>query len=140
MRLVTYHDSSLKTGVLVGSDVVMAGEGGVGEMLRSGGLPSAPPTGDAVSPSSLTLLPPVPDPGKIICLGLNYRQHAEEAGIEAPEVPTFSPEWANALAAPGADVPLPSYSAKVDYEADGAFVIARRRRRIGAEKARAAVA
>src|SRR3954465_11269087 len=135
MRLVTYHDSSLKTGVLVGSDVVMAGEGGVGEMLRSGGLPSAPPPGDPVPRSSLTLVPPVPDPGKIICLGLNYRQHAEEAGIEAPEVPTFFPKWANALAAPGADVALPAYSDKVDYEAEVAFAIGRRCKDVAAADA-----
>jgi 2-keto-4-pentenoate hydratase/2-oxohepta-3-ene-1,7-dioic acid hydratase in catechol pathway len=74
----------------------------------------------------LTLLPPVPRPGKIICLGLNYRSHAEEAGIDAPEVPTFFAKWANALAAPGADVALPGYSEKVDYEAEVAFVIGRR--------------
>jgi 2-keto-4-pentenoate hydratase/2-oxohepta-3-ene-1,7-dioic acid hydratase in catechol pathway len=74
----------------------------------------------------LLLLPPVIDPGKIICLGLNYRSHAEEAGIEAPEVPTFFAKWANALAAPGAEVALPAYSEKVDYEAEVAFVIGRR--------------
>jgi acylpyruvate hydrolase len=72
------------------------------------------------------LLPPVPQPGKIVCLGLNYRAHAEEAAIEAPEVPTFFAKWANALAAPGADVALPSWSSKVDYEAEVAFVIGRR--------------
>ena len=58
-----------------------------------------------------------------MCIGLNYRSHAEEAGIEAPEVPTFFGKWANALAAPGGEVPLPSYSEKVDYEAEVAFVI-----------------
>jgi 2-keto-4-pentenoate hydratase/2-oxohepta-3-ene-1,7-dioic acid hydratase in catechol pathway len=114
------------SGVLQGSDVVVAGEGGLGDLLRSGSLPAAPPDGDVVPLSSLLLLPPVTDPGKIVCLGLNYRSHAEEAGLEPPVVPTFFAKWANALAPPGADVPLPAYSEKVDYEAEVAFVIGRR--------------
>ena len=126
LRLVTYSDGSVHSGVVVGSDVVKAGEGGVGDLLRSGSLPTAPPSGDAVPVDSVQLLPPVADPGKIVCLGLNYRSHAEEAGLEAPVVPTFFAKWANALAAPGADVPLPSWSSKVDYEAEVAFVIGRR--------------
>jgi 2-keto-4-pentenoate hydratase/2-oxohepta-3-ene-1,7-dioic acid hydratase in catechol pathway len=72
------------------------------------------------------LLPPVFDPGKIVCLGLNYRSHAEEAGMEAPVVPTFFAKWENALVAAGEDVSLPSWSKRVDYEAEVAFVIGRR--------------
>jgi 2-keto-4-pentenoate hydratase/2-oxohepta-3-ene-1,7-dioic acid hydratase in catechol pathway len=69
------------------------------------------------------LLPPLPDPEKIICIGLNYRSHAEEAGLDAPETATFFAKFRNALAAPGVDVPLPRYSDRVDYEAEVAFVI-----------------
>ncbi|MEA2411978.1 MAG: hypothetical protein QOC77_2539 [Thermoleophilaceae bacterium] len=98
----------------------------MGELLRRGELPAAAPSGEAVPLSSVRLLPPVVDPGKIVCLGLNYRSHAEEAGMEAPVVPTFFAKWANALAAPGADVALPAWSSKVDYEAEVAFVIGRR--------------
>jgi 2-keto-4-pentenoate hydratase/2-oxohepta-3-ene-1,7-dioic acid hydratase in catechol pathway len=127
MRWVSFERSgTIYSGVLVEAGVVEAGEGGVGEFLRSGSLPSVPPDGEPIPLSSLRLLPPVTDPGKIVCLGLNYRSHAEEAGIEAPVVPTFFAKWANALAAPGADVPLPAYSDKVDYEAEVAFVIGRR--------------
>jgi 2-keto-4-pentenoate hydratase/2-oxohepta-3-ene-1,7-dioic acid hydratase in catechol pathway len=114
------------SGVLVDTGVVPAGEGGLGERLRSGSLPDAAPDGEPVPLSSVCLLPPVVDPGKIVCLGLNYRSHAEEAGIEAPEVPTFFAKWPNALVASGVDVPLPSWSSKVDYEAEVAFVIGRR--------------
>jgi acylpyruvate hydrolase len=127
MRLVSYErGGAVFSGVLVDAGVVEAGEGGVGALLRSAGLPQKPPTVDPIPLDSVALLPPVVDPQKIVCLGLNYRSHAEEAGIEAPEVPTFFAKWPNALAAPGADVPLPSYSQKVDYEAEVAFVIARR--------------
>jgi 2-keto-4-pentenoate hydratase/2-oxohepta-3-ene-1,7-dioic acid hydratase in catechol pathway len=72
------------------------------------------------------LLPPIPDPEKIICIGLNYRSHAAEAGIDTPEEPTFFAKFRNALAAPGATVVLPEASEKVDYEAEVAFVIGRR--------------
>src|SRR4051795_12368450 len=127
MRLVSYErGGTVYAGVLAGAGVVEAGEGGVGALLRSAGLPSAPPVGDTIPVEEGTLLPPVLDPQKIVCLGLNYRSHAEEAGLEAPSVPTFFAKWPNALAAPGADVPLPAYSQKVDYEAEVAFVIARR--------------
>ena len=74
----------------------------------------------------VSLLPPVPDPDKIICIGLNYRQHAAEAGQEPPESPTFFAKFRNALAAPGAEVALPKASEKVDYEAEVAFLIGRR--------------
>jgi acylpyruvate hydrolase len=79
--------------------------------------------GDGVPVEDVSLLPPIGHPGKLICIGLNYRGHAEEQGIEAPETPTFFAKFANALAAPGATVPLPPWSRKVDYEAEVAFVI-----------------
>jgi len=72
------------------------------------------------------LLPPIPDPQKIVCVGLNYRSHADEAGIDAPASPTFFAKFANALAPAGATVTLPGASEKVDYEAEVAFVIGAR--------------
>jgi 2-keto-4-pentenoate hydratase/2-oxohepta-3-ene-1,7-dioic acid hydratase in catechol pathway len=78
---------------------------------------------DGVPVEGLELLPPVTRPGKILCIGLNYRAHAEEQGAEPPETPTFFAKFRNALAAPGASVPLPEWSQRVDYEAEVAFVI-----------------
>ena len=78
---------------------------------------------DGVPVLGLELLPPVTRPGKILCIGLNYRAHAEEQGAEPPETPTFFAKFRNALAAPGASVPLPAWSDSVDYEAEVAFVI-----------------
>src|SRR5436305_11436662 len=127
MRLVSFErGGTVFAGVVSEAHVVEAGEGGVGELLRRGGLPSAVPAGEAAPVDSVRLLPPVVDPSKIICLGLNYRSHAEEAGLEAPSVPTFFAKWPNALAPAGAEVRLPEYSEKVDYEAEVAFVIGRR--------------
>jgi 2-keto-4-pentenoate hydratase/2-oxohepta-3-ene-1,7-dioic acid hydratase in catechol pathway len=72
------------------------------------------------------LLPPVPDPGKVIGIGLNYGSHAEETGRAPPEHPTFFAKFATCLCGPGDEVPLPSFSDKVDYEAEVAFVVGRR--------------
>jgi 2-keto-4-pentenoate hydratase/2-oxohepta-3-ene-1,7-dioic acid hydratase in catechol pathway len=81
---------------------------------------------DGVPVDELRLLSPVTRPQKIICIGLNYRAHAEEQGAEPPATPTFFAKFRNALAAPGATVPLPGWSERVDYEAEVAFVIADR--------------
>jgi acylpyruvate hydrolase len=78
---------------------------------------------DGVPVDGLRLLSPVTRPGKIICIGLNYRAHAEEQGAEPPETPTFFAKFRNALAPPGATVSLPPWSERVDYEAEVAFVI-----------------
>jgi 2-keto-4-pentenoate hydratase/2-oxohepta-3-ene-1,7-dioic acid hydratase in catechol pathway len=141
MRWVSYlRGGSVYAGALVDRGVVEAAEGGVGELLRSGPLPAAVPPGEPIPLSSVQLLPPIVDPGKIVCLGLNYRSHAEEAGLEPPVVPTFFAKWANALAPAGADVPLPAWSSKVDYEAEVAFVIGRRCRNVAEADALSVIA
>ena len=81
---------------------------------------------DGVPVEGLELLPPLTRPGKILCIGLNYRAHAEEQGAEPPATPTFFAKFQNALTPPGATVRLPPWSDKVDYEAEVAFVIADR--------------
>jgi len=85
------------------------------------------------------LLPPIPDPQKIICIGLNYRAHAEETKQEVPSVPTVFAKFANALAAPGATVTPPVASSKVDYEAEVCVVIGRRLANVGPDEALAGV-
>jgi 2-keto-4-pentenoate hydratase/2-oxohepta-3-ene-1,7-dioic acid hydratase in catechol pathway len=96
----------------------------LGEALE-GGTEAAP-----LSLAEVELLPPIPDPEKIVCIGLNYRSHAAEAGIEAPESPAIFAKFRNALASPGTTVRLPAASRKVDYEAEVAFVVGRRASRV----------
>jgi 2-keto-4-pentenoate hydratase/2-oxohepta-3-ene-1,7-dioic acid hydratase in catechol pathway len=96
-------------------------------LLRGGLLDEVQaPSGEGVPADSVALLPPIGDPGKIVCIGLNYRQHAAEAGIEAPEQLTFFGKFANALAAPEATVSLPDGTEKVDFEAEIAVVVGAR--------------
>lgn len=126
MRLVSYDaGDGPRAGVLTGDGVADAGRS-VLELLRGGALDSLEPAGETVPLESVKLLPPVLAPEKIVCIGLNYRSHAEESGLEPPETPTIFAKYRNALAAPGSDVKLPAYSSKVDYEAEVAFVIGRR--------------
>ncbi len=81
----------------------------------------------------VTLLPPVAYPSKIVCIGLNYRSHADEQGAEPPATPTFFAKFRNALVGNGATVKLPT--PKVDYEAEVAFVIGSECREVAEEDA-----
>jgi 2-keto-4-pentenoate hydratase/2-oxohepta-3-ene-1,7-dioic acid hydratase in catechol pathway len=105
-------------------------------LLRGGLLPEVTATeDDGVPVKGVELLPPIGRPGKIICIGLNYRAHAEEGGLDPPETPTFFAKWPNALARPGGTVKLPEWSEKVDYEAEVAFVIGERAKDVSEEDA-----
>jgi 2-keto-4-pentenoate hydratase/2-oxohepta-3-ene-1,7-dioic acid hydratase in catechol pathway len=73
-----------------------------------------------------TLCAPIPDAHKIICLGLNYRDHAEETGQEIPAAPMWFAKFANSLSGSGQPIVLPAAHAEyVDYEAELALVIGR---------------
>jgi 2-keto-4-pentenoate hydratase/2-oxohepta-3-ene-1,7-dioic acid hydratase in catechol pathway len=79
---------------------------------------------DARTPlDTVKLLAPLPDPPRIFCVGLNYRDHAVESKMEIPKVPTVFLKLASALVGPGATVELPSISSQPDYEAEFACVI-----------------
>jgi len=90
--------------------------------------------------SEVRLGPPVPDPGKIICLGLNYRDHAEEAGLKPPTSPMFFAKYANSLIGPGDTIVPPLTTTQVDYEAELAVVIGKRARSVDASAALSFVA
>ncbi len=78
---------------------------------------------------------PVPRPGKLICIGLNYRDHAAESKMAIPEKPVVFSKFATAVIAPGEPVVLPATSAQVDYEAELAVVIGRRAKHVRADSA-----
>jgi 2-keto-4-pentenoate hydratase/2-oxohepta-3-ene-1,7-dioic acid hydratase in catechol pathway len=134
MRLVTYDsERGPRAGLLRDGRVIdvwdsIAGEGtSVRDLLAAGRLREAEDAGgDGVDIVGVELLPPVPDPDKLICIGHNYRSHIEEQGAELPSRPTFFAKFRNALVGPGATVALPAASRKVDFEAEIAFVIGKR--------------
>lgn len=78
---------------------------------------------------------PIPVPSKIICVGLNFKDHAEESGLALPERPLLFSKWANTLIGPGDPILLPAITTQVDYEAELGVVIGRRASRISAADA-----
>ena len=78
---------------------------------------------------------PVPRPGKILCIGLNYRDHAAESNMPIPERPVVFSKFSTCVIAPGEPVVLPSVSKQVDYEAELAVVIGRRAKHVSADRA-----
>jgi 2-keto-4-pentenoate hydratase/2-oxohepta-3-ene-1,7-dioic acid hydratase in catechol pathway len=91
---------------------------------------------EAVLPrASAQLLAPVPRPGKFLCIGLNYRDHALEQGAEIPKSPLLFSKFSTSVAAPGQAVEIPAGSEKLDYEAELGVVIGRRARGVGADEA-----
>jgi 2-keto-4-pentenoate hydratase/2-oxohepta-3-ene-1,7-dioic acid hydratase in catechol pathway len=83
---------------------------------------------------------PIERPGKIVCVGMNYRDHAAESGLEVPSQPVLFAKWPNALIGPGEPIVLPPGSEQVDYEAELGVVIGVRARRLEVENALEAVA
>ncbi len=96
--------------------------------------------GDPIDPTRVKLLAPVPDPEKIICIGLNYADHAAESGAEIPSQPIVFCKFATALCAHGDPIVLPQVSSKVDYEAELVVVIGTGGRHIAVDQALSHVA
>jgi 2-keto-4-pentenoate hydratase/2-oxohepta-3-ene-1,7-dioic acid hydratase in catechol pathway len=82
---------------------------------------------------------PIERPSKIVCVGLNYRDHAEEQGAELPSAPLLFAKWPNALIGPGEPILIPAVTRRVDYEAELGVVIAKRCRDVSADNALEAV-
>lgn len=80
-------------------------------------------------------LAPVPRPGKLICIGLNYRDHAAESNMAIPERPVVFSKFSTAVIGPGEPVLVPASSDQVDYEAELAVVIGRRAKTVSASSA-----
>jgi len=83
----------------------------------------------------LELGPCVPQPGKILCVGLNYLRHAQESGMSPPETPVLFSKFGNTIAASGEAIPLPDNAREYDYEAELVVVIGRRARYVKKDEA-----
>ena len=98
-------------------------------------LAKAGANGWLVSSDDAYWFAPVPRPGKIVCVGLNYRDHAEESGLAVPKVPVIFSKFSTCVIAPGEPVVIPTTSERVDYEAELAIVIGRRAKHVSAARA-----
>lgn len=145
MRLVTFQRQARpEPGVLIGEDIVSIRGAGFEDVLSviAGGADAlerlrqwakTPSKGDAVRASEAKLYAPLPRPPKIVCVGLNYREHAKESKMEIPEVPTLFTKLVSSVIGSGDTIVLPKNSSKPDYEAELAFVIGKRGRHVAAE-------
>lgn len=146
MRFVNFQRFSyLETGVLLGDEVISLRDSGlesIAAVIARGadGLDSVrswvrrPPGGAVVRLNEVKLKAPLPRPSKIVCVGLNYRDHAAEVDLEPPDVPTIFAKLPTAVIGPGEPIVLPRNSKKPDYEAELAFVIGRAGRHIPAAR------
>jgi 2-keto-4-pentenoate hydratase/2-oxohepta-3-ene-1,7-dioic acid hydratase in catechol pathway len=94
----------------------------------------SPPSGERLDPATVKFLAPIPRPPKIIGIGLNYRDHAEESGNSIPDVPTVFSKFSTAVIGHNQPIILPKISTKPDYEAELAVVIGRGGRQIPEER------
>ena len=117
MRLATYQDGF---GRIEGEDLIPMGPDLAG-YLDTGEARE----GDPVALTSVRLLAPIPRPGKVLCVGLNYRDHAEETGQPIPEEPILFAKFANSVTGPG-PVDVPDLVTQLDFEAELGVVIGRR--------------
>jgi len=90
----------------------------------------AAPGGERLDPAAVTLEAPIPRPPKVICIGLNYRDHAIESNLPIPETPTVFAKFSTAVIGHGHPIVLPKASTRPDYEAEFAVVIGRGGRHI----------
>lgn len=98
------------------------------------------PGAERVAEGVAKFLPPVPDPHKIVCLGLNYRDHAAESGSPIPKDPILFSKYATSLIGQGDTIILPPVSSEVDFEAELVFVVGKGGRNIKEADALAHVA
>ena len=125
MRLATIRTQYGTTAARLDGEVLVPLEAAdVGELLAAGG-DARPRSGPAVTVAEADFAPVVPRPGKIICVGLNYRAHILETGREPPQYPTLFAKFAETLMGPRDELVLPSVSDKVDWEVELGVVIGR---------------
>jgi 2-keto-4-pentenoate hydratase/2-oxohepta-3-ene-1,7-dioic acid hydratase in catechol pathway len=91
-------------------------------------------------PADMVFGPPILDPDKILCIGLNYREHARESGLEVPTVPVVFAKFRNSLIGSGTAIELPAISQQVDYEGELAVVIGKSCKNINVNEALTVVA
>ena len=146
MRFVTLQrEGYTEPGVLLGGELIGIGgagfdsvlsviAGGADAMDRVGRWLKNPPPGEPFDPARTRLPAPVPRPPKIVCIGLNYRDHAAESNLPIPDTPTVFAKFQTAVTGHRHPIVLPKSSAKPDYEAEFAVVIGQGGRHIPEER------
>ncbi|MBZ9606022.1 fumarylacetoacetate hydrolase family protein [Phyllobacterium chamaecytisi] len=147
MRFAKFkHNGTIGLGVKTGSVITgfLSNQAGYpGELAQFIGLgaegmqtlSNALGKGRSFEEASVEFLPPLPRPAKMVCVGLNYRDHTAESGFVQPTFPTFFGRFASGLVGHGAPIVEPAVSATLDFEGELAVVIGKRGRRITRDQA-----
>lgn len=138
MKLLSYKTpEGIQLGIKVDEGVIPAGPIPMVEALaRLDELKALVARADRfLDESRLELVAPVQRPSKIVCVGLNYSDHAAESNLKVPEKPLLFAKWANAIAGPGDEVAVPVGCEQMDYEAELGVVIGRTASRVSVEEA-----
>jgi 2-keto-4-pentenoate hydratase/2-oxohepta-3-ene-1,7-dioic acid hydratase in catechol pathway len=116
------------------ADIISLAASGPEGLARAGSWTHNPPADAVIARGAVMLMAPVPRPPKLICVGLNYRDHAVESKMQIPSVPTIFNKFPTAVIGPEDRILLPRVSTRPDYEAEFAFVIGKGGRDIPAEQ------
>jgi 2-keto-4-pentenoate hydratase/2-oxohepta-3-ene-1,7-dioic acid hydratase in catechol pathway len=149
MRLVSFREGERHAaGVRIGDRVVPVSAltgfpddaaalcaGGAAGLARLGVAAAAAPASASRPLASLSLGMPIPRPGKLVCIGLNYALHAKEGGNPIPDYPAVFLRTQSSLTGPDTPMLRPGCSDKLDYEAELAIIIGARARNVTEEKA-----
>src|SRR6056297_211112 len=149
MRYARYEtDGRVRLGAIVGADIVDIASlsskapekmldliGAEPDLHEALGQRLSDPGIECVSLEDCRLLSPLPNPGKIICLGLNYADHAKEGGHAVPDYPALFLRAASSMIGPKDPMILPECSEQLDYEAELVIVVGRRCRHVAAADA-----
>ncbi len=159
MKLISYQAADeVKLGILTERDsldvAAAAAAAGVDcpatpDALYAAGLAAMPALAQLVAAAddsalfldeaALTYAPAVPNPGKILCVGLNYQKHAAETGAEPPAEPVLFSKFNNSIAAPNESIPLQADWTRVDYESELGVVMGATVRNVSVDEALDAV-
>jgi 2-keto-4-pentenoate hydratase/2-oxohepta-3-ene-1,7-dioic acid hydratase in catechol pathway len=151
LKLVTYlHGGRTKTGIVENDAIVSITDGldGAPESMtdliaRWGDLKGKVEKLRGAKPdaklSDVKLLAPVPRPGKVLAIGLNYREHAEETGNKPPEFQTWFAKAPTSVTGPYDPVELPAVSDQLDYEAELVLIVGKRARNVPLDRAHEAI-
>ena len=104
-------------------------------LTKDADLPALRSAGAVIDLDAVTLKSPVPDPRKYICIGLNYKDHAEESGMELPKSPIVFSKFPTSVVGPDDAVRLPPGSDQADFEAELAVIIGQRARQVSVTNA-----
>ena len=149
MKIATYQSSNgAKTGVVATNEIIDLESCGFAadmvKLIQSGidteSIDAKLAQGNRIPLAGANLLAPVTHPGKVLAIGLNYGDHIEETGMEAPKHQVWFNKQHNCINAPYAPINLPSVSTALDYEAELCVIIGKRCKHVPRERAHEVIA